>query len=377
VLFAAGLIVRSLQKLMTQDFGYDRSHVVIARLDPMAAGYKDDKMKLLAQQLMQRVSETPGVRSVTYSVNGLFAHTESGDAILVPGFKSSDVRDRVANEDYVGPNYFGVVGIPIVAGRGIEAQDTPTSMRVAVVNEAMVKYFFQGKNPVGREFLIDDPDWAGKPFTIVGVSRDAKDHGSGLREAVKPRFYQAFQQTLDAGQIILEVEVSGAPSAAITSIVGQIKQTDTNLPISFIRSLDSLVSSSVGDQIALAELSAFFGGLALVLACIGLYGIVSYNVAGRTREIGVRMALGAARLNVLQLILREGLMLVALGLALGIPLALAGSRLLANMLYELKSNDPLSLFGTVAVLAVVATLAGYIPARRATKVDPMVALRHE
>ncbi|PYY00790.1 MAG: permease, partial [Acidobacteria bacterium] len=301
----------------------------------------------------------------------------SGDAVIVPGFKANDDRDRVSMEDYVGPGYFGAVGIPILAGRGIEGQDTATSMRVAVVNEAMVKHFFGGLNPLGRQFTIDDANELDKPFTVVGVSKNAKDHGSGLREEVKPRFYQAFQQTQDPTQIILEVQASGAPSAAISTIRGEIKAVDPRIPIGSLNTLDGLVRGSAADQIALAKLSAFFAGLALLLACVGLYGIMSYTVAGRTREIGLRMALGARRLDVLQLILREGMWLVGFGLAIGIPLSLASSRLLSSMLYGLKSTDPVSLFAVIAILAVVAVFAGYIPARRATKVDPMIALRYE
>ncbi|PYY16070.1 MAG: hypothetical protein DMG60_16050 [Acidobacteria bacterium] len=377
VLFAAGLLVRSLQNVMTQDFGYQRNRLVIARLDPTAAGYNGDRMKLLAEQLVTRIASSPGVRSVTYSANGLFAGSESGDAIIVPGFKANKDSDRVAMEDYVGPGYFGAVGIPILAGRGIEAQDTATSTRVTVVNEAMVKHFFGGQNPLGRQFTIDDPDERDKPFTVVGVSHNAKDHGSGLREEVRPRFYQAFHQTRDPSQIVLEAEVSGVPSAALSAIRGQIKAIDSRIPIGFVRTLDDLVRGSAGDQIALAKLSAFFAGLALLLACVGLYGIMSYTVAGRTREIGLRMALGARRFDVLQLVLREGMWLVGFGLAIGIPLSLASSRLLSSMLYGLKSTDPVSLFAVIAILAIVAVLAGYIPARRATKVDPMVALRYE
>ena len=377
VLFAAGLLVRSLQKVMTQDFGYQRDRLIIARIDPTAAGYKSDKMKLLAQQLVARISSLPGVQNATYSVNGLFAGSESGDAIIVPGFKPNNDRDRVAMEDYVGPGYFGAVGIPILEGRGIEAQDTATSARVAVVNEAMVKHFFAGQNPLGRQFTIDDKDELNKPFTVVGVSRNAKDHGSGLRENVPPRFYQAFQQVDDPNQIILEVVANGAPSAALSAMRAQIKAVDARIPIPFISTLEARVRSSAADQIALAKLSAFFAGLALLLACVGLYGIMSYTVAGRTREIGLRMALGARRFDVLQLILREAMWLVGFGLAIGIPLSLASSRLLSSMLYELKSTDPVSLFGVMAILAVVAVVAGYIPARRATKVDPMIALRYE
>jgi len=376
VLFAAMLLVRSLQKLMAQDFGYDRDRLVISRLDPTSAGYNSERMKALAQQLVTRLASTPGVHAATYSTNGLFSGTESNDAILVPGFNASH-KGRLAYEDYVGPDYFGAVGIPILAGRGIEAQDTASSTRVAVVNEAMVKHFFPGQNPIGRQFRIDDQDWLDKPMTIVGISRDAKDHGWGMREAVEPRFYMAFQQVPDPGQIILEVQVRGIPSAAVANVVSQIKGLDTNLPVAFTKTLDSLVNDTAANQIALAKLSVFFAGLALLLACVGLYGVMSYTVAGRTREIGVRMALGAARGDVTRLILREGMLLVTAGLVIGIPLSLASSRLLHNFLFGLKATDPLSLILVILLLGIVAALAAFIPARRASKVDPMVALRYE
>jgi predicted permease len=377
VLFSAGLLVRSLQNLMTQNFGYDRNHLVIARLDPTGAGYNSERMKLLAQQLVDRLASTPGVRGVTYSSNGLFSGSESADAIIVPGFSAGTAGDRIALEDYVGADYFSVVGIPILAGRGIEAQDTGTSLRVAVINEAMAKHFFAGQNPISRQFRIDDPDWVDKPFTIVGISYNAKDHGSGIREDVKPRFYQAFQQTPDPDQIILEAQVIGAPSGAVANVLGQIKAADARLPISFIQTLDTLVTKSAGNQIALARLSAFFAGLALLLACVGLYGVISYTVANRTREIGVRMALGARRGDVMELVLREGMLLVAIGLLVGILLALASTRLLHTFLFGLKSTDPVSLIAVVLLLGAVAAVAGFIPARRASKIDPMVALRYE
>jgi predicted permease len=377
VLFAAGLLVRSLQKLMTQDFGYTRDHLVIARTDPTSAGYDSQNMKLLAEQLASRLASTPGVRSVTYSTNGLFSGTENADAIIVPGFKAVRPDDRAAREDFVGPDYFAVVGIPILAGRGIEAQDTLAATRIAVVNEAMVKYFFGGQNPIGRQFRIDDSDWLDKPITVVGVSRNSKDHSSGLREEVQPRFYMAYQQVPDPGQIVLEARVRGDASGAAASLMSQIKAADPHLPVSFVRTLDSLVNESAADQIALAKLSTFFAGLALLLACVGLYGVMSYTVAGRTREIGVRMALGARRGDVVQLVLREGLLLVAIGLVAGIPLALASSRLLHSFLFEMKSTDPLSLGVVVLLLGMVAAFAGLIPARRAARVDPMVALRYE
>jgi predicted permease len=370
VLFSAGLLVRSLQKLLTQDIGYDPTHVLVARLDPTATGYKGDKMKALAQELVTRISAFPGVRAVTYSENGLFSGSQSSEQIIVPG-----QRGEVAAEDSVGPEYFSVVGIPILSGRGIGAQDTPTSTRVAVVNEAMVKHFFHGENPVGRRFMMDDPEWRDKPFTIVGVSRDAKDRE--LRSTVDPRFYYAYQQWPEPHQILIEAKVSGPVSSAISAMGSAIKSTDPNLSMRPVNSLQGLIRDDIGDQIATAELSAFFAGLALVLACIGLYGVMSYMVAARTREIGVRMALGAQKTDVLSLVVRESVRLVGVGVLIGIPVSLGSSRVLNTMLYGLKSWDPSSLLIVTAILISVAFLAGYIPARRAARIDPMVALRYE
>ena len=249
--------------------------------------------------------------------------------------------------------------------------------RVAVVNEAMVKRFFPDQSPIGRQFRIDDAEWLDKPITIVGVSRNATDHGKGMRKGVEPRFYLAFQQVPDPFQIILEAQVRGSASAVVGNLRSQIKNVDPQLPIGFVETLDRLVTSTAANQFALAKLSAVFGGLALLLACVGLYGVMSYTVAGRTREIGVRMALGARRGDVLQLVLREAMLLVAVGLAIGIPLSLASSGLLHSFLFGLKGTDPLSMMAVIFLLTAVSTIAGIIPARRAAKLEPMVALRYE
>jgi predicted permease len=377
VLFAASLLVRSLQKLMTQDLGYDGSRMVNARLNPVAVGYTGEKMKQLALQLTERLAARPGIHSVSYSELGLFSGHESADAIVVPGFTAAKPRDRVAYDDFVGPDYFGTVGIPILMGRGIGPQDTESSTRVAVVNETMVKYFFHGENPLGRQFSVDDPAEKDKPFTVIGISKDAKDHGWMLREAARPRFYRSFAQEATPGDLMLEIRTSGDAGAVVNDVRAQIKAAAPSIPITSIQTVRYLVEQNVSSQITLARLSAFFAGLALLLACIGLYGIMSYTVAGRTREIGVRIAIGAQRGDVLQMVLREGMLLVGVGIAAGIPLSLAGSRVLQSFLFGLKSSDPLSLVVVIVLLGSVATIAGFIPARRATKVNPIVALRYE
>lgn len=379
VLFGAGLLVRSLQNLMTQDFGYDSSRVVVTHIGASDAGYRGERKKQLAQELATRMSGLPGVRGASYSALGFFSGGKSSDAIIVPGYNPEKREDRSAQRDSVGPGYFDLVGMPILMGRGIGPQDTASSTRVAVVNQAMVKHFFHGENPIGRQFHVDDPGQGEitKPLTIIGVSKDAKDHSEFLRKAPLPLFYRAFQQDPEPQNFVLEVIADADPDTIFGEIRSQIKAFDPKLTIYSIKTVRERIENSVGSQIALAKLTTFFAGLALLLACIGLYGVMSYMVASRTREIGVRIALGAQRGDMLQLVLREGMLLVGVGLAVGIPLSLASSRVLQSFLFGLRSSDPMSLFAVIFLLGIVATVAALVPARRATKVDPIVALRYE
>ncbi len=376
VLFAAGLLVRSLQNLRNTDLGYDRHNLLLVRLDPVGAGNDAAHIASLSRQLMERLGADPRFQGVTFSENGLFSGTEGGEGIQVPGFTAARDDDRIAADDQVGPNYFSTLGIQILRGREIGPQDTATSPRVAVINESMARFFFPNQDPVGRKFYIDDPRNKDKPLEVVGVVRDSKQQS--LRDAPERRFYNAFYQTLDRKMgMNLEIRTPGDPEAAINDVRKLIQSVDPALPIIRVRSLSWLLDTTIGEQITLAKLSGFFGVLALLLACIGLYGIMSYTVAGRTREIGLRMALGAQSVDVLALVLREALLLVVVGILVGVPAALAGSRVFGSMLFGLKATDPASLATVALTLSIVAVLASYVPARRAAKVDPMVALRYE
>ena len=377
VLFASTLLVRSLQKLVTQDLGYDSNHLVVVHPRASDAGYKGERLKQLAHELSKRLAALPGVRGVSYSSLGLFSGGESSNKIIVPGFTASRREDYSVNEDAVSDDYFTVLGAPVLLGRGIDQHDAANSPRVAVINEAMMKKFFHGENPVGRQFEIDDPDERGKSLTVIGVCKDVKDHGEFLRNAATPRFYLPFQQLPAPRHFVLEIAASGDPNMVLTQVRGQIKAVDPALPIYSMYTVEQLVEKNVKNQIVLAKLSAFFAVLALVLACVGLYGIMSYTVAGRTREIGIRVALGAQRAHVLNLVLREGVLLIVIGIAAGIPLSFVGSRMLSSFLFGLKGTDPVSLVMVIALLGIVGVIAGFIPARRATKVDPMIALRYE
>ncbi len=375
VLFVAGLLVHSLQNIRNVDLGYNREHLLVVSTDPLAAGYNNARTASFANQLAEQIGSLPGVRAVTSSKNGLFSGSESGNTIKVEGYTSKKEADLVAAFDEVAPNYFHGVGIPMLLGRDIGLQDTETSPRVAVINETMAKFYFGTANPIGRKFIVDDPGSKG-PVEIVGVARDARDHK--LKGTIDRRFYLPLSQAL--GQlpgVNFVVSTVGNPVAVAEAVRKQIKNLDANIPVNNIRSLNELTERAISDQILIARLSSVFASLALLLAAIGLYGILSYSVAGRTREIGVRMALGAQRGSVLKMILQEAGILVLVGVVIGIPSAILASRLFSSMLFGLKSTDPVSMLLVIAVLLAITLLASYIPARRATKVDPMIALRYE
>ena len=376
VLFVAGLLVRTLRNLQDVDFGYERQHLVIARPDFFTAGYKAAQLPAISQQLVDRLKTLPGVVGVSVSENGLFSGTESADGIVVQGYKPTTDKDAVSYDDWVGADYFQVVGIPIILGRAIGPQDTATSARVAVINETMAKFYFPGINPIGRKFAIDDEGKREQWIEIVGISRDSRDHS--VRDVVQRRFFLPYTQiSLPDVEAHFELRVAGDPAAIVNSVRTVFRDFDPNVSLREVNTLKENVDDDLAQERLVAQLSSFFGGLALLLACIGLYGVMSYAVSGRTREIGVRMALGAQRRDVLWMVLREALILVAVGLCIGVPAALGSSRLLLTMLYALSGLDPLSMTVSVLLLLIVATFAGYIPARRATRVDPMVALRYE
>jgi predicted permease len=365
-----------LKNLRDLDLGYSRNNILMARADPVAAGYKPAQLLDYQREMSSRLASLPGVRSVTASENGLFSGTESADAMKIEGYTASRDQDRVVYWDQVGVDYFHALGIPILMGRDFGPQDTATSMKVAVINETMAKFYFGNSNPIGRKMWIDDQQHKDRPMEIIGVARDVRDHS--LRGPVQRRFYVPTGQALDSIYAMnFEIQTAGKPQDLTEPVRKAFAALDANVPVGRIRTLNELVNSSISKDILVARLSTFFGLLALVLACVGLYGVMSYTVSRRTREIGVRMALGAQRTQVLGMVLNEGLKLVLIGIVIGIPVALLSTRVFSSMLFGLSPADPLSMLIVIAVLGSIATLAGLIPARRATKVDPMVALRYE
>jgi predicted permease len=375
LLFGAGLFTRTLYHLQSQDLGYIPDNLITANIDPTGAGYKGDDLGRISQRILEEIRRTPGVSKASYSDNGLFAGKDSGTDVRFEGFKPGSREDAECLFDQVGPGYFSTLGIPILLGRDIADADTPNAPRVAVINQTMAKFYFGDRNPIGQT-LFYEGGRLNFTLTIVGVARDVRDRG--LRRTVRRRFYVAYQQPVD-GQMGADYEIRTplAPAVVEKEIRRTIRAISPQMPVDFVRPLSKAIADSILTERLIAGLSVFFGLLALLLGCIGLYGILSYSVARRTQEIGIRIAIGASPSDVIQAIVKDAFVLVAIGLAIGIPTALALSRFLQSLLFGLKPMDGWSLGLVVAAMLVMALVASAIPASRAARIDPVFALRSE
>jgi len=376
VLMTAGLLVRSLRNLQEADLGYSRDRLLLARVDILESGYRGAAIQNMTRELIDRFAALPGVRSVTVSSNGLFSGDESSDAIRVDGVASANQLDNVTADDEVGPSYFSTIGDPIVLGREISSEDLVRAAHVAVVNETFAKFYFGGRNPIGHKITIQDsqhPD----TFEIVGVARDVHDHS--VRDAVRRRMYAPLTSAGfdDLGAYNFEIRAVGDSHVLVNSIRTTIRNLNPDLVVDNIKTASELVTDTLSSQVLMAELSTFFGGLVLVLVCVGLYGSMTYAVAMRTREIGVRMALGAPREGLIWMVTREACTEVAVGGPIGIAAAIAATRLFKAMLFGLSETDTLSIASTILALAGVCLAAAIVPVHRAMRVDPIRALRHE
>jgi predicted permease len=295
----------------------------------------------------------------------------------VDGVEDKKGAEVSPNFDRVGPGYFAAVGIPLLRGRDITEQDSSRVSRVVVINESMAKFYFGTENPIGHHISIDDDENRQKPFEIVGVARDAQDQD--VKDSASRRFYVVLSHAYMESRINPKflVRAAGDPAALTASMRSAVDAFDPKIVVTSVDTVNERVLSILGNEMVIAKLATLFAGLAVALACIGLYGVISYAVAGRTREIGVRMALGASPANVLWLVLRKAVVLVAIGVAIGIPLSTAASTSLRGMIFGVRPLDPLSIGVATLLLAMVGPLAAFIPARRATKVDPVDALRNE
>jgi len=376
VVVGAGLFLRTLWNLQSVDLGYPKENLVLLSVDAGSAGYKQPQLPGFWHDVSDRVQAVPGVRGVTYSINGIFSGGESGDRIEVEGFTPTKDNERGSRFDLIGPSYFATVGIPLLRGREFGSHDTATSTHVCVVNEAFVKRFFSGRDPIGLHVTEKFGDHK-NVMEVVGIAKNARDHS--LRGDIPPRFYAPYEQfmdgTPDSGAMI--VRAVGDPEQVLASVRKAILSLNENIPLDEAHPLVVSLERTTAQPRMIAHLCTAFGLIALLLAATGLYGVLSYGVACRTNEIGIRMALGAGRGQVVTMILRETGLVVAIGVAIGIGLTAAGSRLVASKLYGLSALDPITVAEGVIILGVVALAAGYIPAARASRVNPVKALRHE
>jgi macrolide transport system ATP-binding/permease protein len=372
LLIGAGLFVRSLRSIQAIKVGFEPSHVLVATLDPSLHGYDRAKGQQLYTSLLERVRALPGVDSATLAATV----TPNPGGSTVEGNIQIDGRsgqtDLIAVEyNRVGPDYFGTIGIPLTRGRDFTAQDRRGSPQIAVINETLARKLFPHEDPVGKRFRFGPED----PFMeVLAVARDSKYRN--VREEGLPCLYQPFLMVYRPEMNLLVR--SETDSAALTAAVRkELESLDSRIPLFNVRTLDEMVRNATSQERSAALLTSLFGGLALLLASIGIYGVMSYAVTARTHDIGIRMALGAQVGDVLTLILRNGMSLAVIGVALGMVGALALTRLLRSLLFGVTPNDLLTFAIVTVGLLLVALLACYLPARRATKVDPLIALRYE
>ena len=386
----SSLFLRTLRNLHAVDTGFATSNVLLFRVKPQSNGYTNATIGPLYDRLIERIGSSPGVTGVALSRHPLLSLSHRVQTLW---FKPDDSHNGDRLEvNVVSPSFFDTMGIRVANGRRLLASDTASSLRVVVVNETFARRYFPGASPIGQQFLMGaGGEGTGNParpenmrrpndnvLEIVGVVADAKY--TDLRTPVKPTVYPPYLQSPSL-QANFEVRYTGSAAAIVQAVRGAVQQIDSRLPIFDLRTQAEQTEQSVGEERMFANLSSVMGGLALVLAAVGLYGVMAYSVRRRTAEIGVRMALGAQRWDVLHMVLRESMTMVSLGLAIGVPVALAGAKaaaaVLEDLLYGVQPTDPLSFALAVATLLTVAIGAGYIPAMRAARTDPMVALRCE
>jgi len=371
LIVGAGLFVRTLRNFTNLDPGFDRDHLVSVWIDTHLGGYSQAQRAALYPQLIERVEALPGVRSAALGSCEVASGCGDASDIYLPGVPHSN-GETDAQERQVSQHFFATTGIPLIEGRGFADSDTANSPQVAVVNQAFVREFLPGKDPVGQYFGYDSQN--AYRFQIVGEVKDSRVND--IHEEAPPTIYHSLtQDVVDVES--LTVRTFGDPKQLIAAARDAVRSVDPNLPIGAAGTVAELVSNSLAQQRLIARLTTIFGALALGLACLGLYGVMSYTVAHRTGELGIRLALGATRPGVLWLVMRQSLALAGVGIAAGLSLSLLTTRSVSSLLFGLSPYDPATMLAAAAVLLLVSLASGLRPAWRAARVDPMVALRCE
>jgi predicted permease len=364
-----GLFIRTLRNLKVQDAGFRADNVLIVEFNPQR-GYQPQWTDLIVR-LLQGAKAIPGVRAASVSFNGTLADFGSGVmGLQVDGYVPANTEDQRARADWIGPDYFETSGIPILEGRDFSLADNSNAPRVAVINQTMARHYFGNRSAVGRRFEFNK-----EGYEIVGVAKDAKYND--LRESTQRLVYFAVLQQKNGGIYSLEVRTAGSPIAFAGSLRAAIREIDPRMRIGEVTTLSKRIDRKLSREYVVAGISGFFSGLTLVLVSIGIYGTLAYTVAQRTNEIGIRMALGAQPASILMMVLHDVLRVLAAGLVVGVAAVLACGRLVASMLFGLKPTDLATIALAASALIVTALAAGYIPARRASRTDPLTALRFE
>jgi macrolide transport system ATP-binding/permease protein len=369
MLVGAGLFVRTMTNLQSIDVGFNRESMLLFELDARKAGHHDPEISQFYGDLRTRFSSIPGVRNATLS-NSPIVEAGHGTCIMLPG-KEEDPATKYLS---VGAGFFAAMQIPILAGRDLDDRDHAGSPSVALINEVFAKVNFGAENPLGKHLTVGCPN--ARDVVIVGLSRNTR-YG-GLKRDIPPVVYLPFDQGFPPPrEMTYELRTAGDPLKYAGSVREIVRQADSRIPVTAIQSQVAEINGTINQEIVFAQLCSGFAILALIIACVGLYGTVSYSVARRTGEIGIRMALGARRGNVVWMVLRNVILLAIIGLAISIPTAFGTTKFVASFLYGLKANDPWSLSVATAILLIAVIIAGYMPARRASRIDPMIALRHD
>jgi putative ABC transport system permease protein len=393
LLIGTALFVRSLGNLRNIETGFRADNRVAVAVDPSRNGYKGQRLRDFYERLRPKIESMPGVQSVSLAeITPLGGMRWNGD-VAVEGYEWKPDEKKYCDMNAVGPRYFETLGIPLVLGRDFRDEDNPPysldppeqftpgveppeppGPRVAIVNESFANHFFEGRNPIGLHFSDSEEYKAERAYEIIGVVKDV--HYFGLREAPEPMIYFAVWRQ-QAGSRMLCIRTSRDVPELAAAIRREVTAIDPAVPVLNVKTMQEQINEDILVDRFVASLSSFFGLLALLLAGVGLYGVISYSVTRRTREIGIRMALGAQQPSVLWLVMRGASTLLIVGTVIGIPAALLASRLVTSLLYGVSAHDTVAIVMATLVLAAVGALAGFVPARRATKVDPMVSLRCE
>jgi len=369
IVFGAGLLTRTLRTLGTVDLGFQPDRVIALQVDPAANGHSSAEVTTILDHILQRAQALPGVRAASLAAGTPNGSMEITSVIEVPGYNAKDAKSAGAVFNFISPHYFETLGQSLLRGRFFDERDNRNSPRVAIVNQKFVRHYFAGLDPVGRKFLE-----GGGEIEIAGVVSDSRDYG--VRTGPRDTVYMPEKQGQTSGLTLL-VRTDGDPQRVIPSLLGIVQSIDPRMPVFSVHTLDMDVEAGLTTERILGYLSTLFAALATLLAGIGLYGVLAYSIARRTREIGIRFAIGAQRRDVAGLFARESLILVLVGLIIGAPVALISARALRTLLFGVGATDPFTLLISVIVLALAALLATSIPLWRAARVNPVIALRWE